>query len=241
MSDIERGPAFLHYLLPFFRGVGESGELYSFISAVEIASKDDRCLGIKANLTNGMATLDWATCWEIKTAFEEFKKVRDLTKMANRSFVHLKDFNAKQLYVASSIGSIYAPNSICMGIFNFGSLSFHFKDFLEMLGVRFVVTKTGKYKSVFDNLTESNLTEAERESKSKIYEGLEEEWVDHLSTKWSVQKEKIAGLLNRVVFAEELKEIGIIQDYYSDDPTGNSHLSVKFQIFFAYLPNLRHF
>ena len=193
------------------------GELHSFISAIEVASKDPRCLGIKANFSNGLSrSMSWASCWEIKSAMDEYKKVRDVLKMEDFSFSETKEMDSKILYLAASIGHIYSATKICAGIFSFNNLSIHYKDLLEKIGLKFVATKTGKYKSLYDKFTESNVTEHEREAQAKIFEGLEEEWISCVSEKCGVEKEKVKRLLGRFIFSEELKDLGIVKEFNSD-------------------------
>eukprot|EP01091_Cochliopodium_minus_P008488 TRINITY_DN1938_c0_g1_i2.p1 TRINITY_DN1938_c0_g1~~TRINITY_DN1938_c0_g1_i2.p1 ORF type:complete len:632 (-),score=201.46 TRINITY_DN1938_c0_g1_i2:209-2080(-) len=84
----------------------EQENLFNFLSTIEIASKDSRCLGIIGNFQNtDELNFDWPTLYELKSSFENFSEFRKEKNMENMSVSEVSRIGLKTLYLASSVGN----------------------------------------------------------------------------------------------------------------------------------------
>ncbi len=116
----------------------------------------------------------------LRTSFSNLIEIeqalRRLKESGKQIYFYGDSFGSTQYAVAASVGDgIFMSPQGSLDLTGFGVSNLYFKDLLAKYGVNIYNFQSHDYKTVYNNLSESSMTDAQRESLEYLYGGLQDE------------------------------------------------------------------
>lgn len=142
--------------------------LYEFIQDMETLEKSPE---IEAVLfANQSFRTSFSNIIEIEQALQRLKDA------GKRIYFYADSFGSTQYALAASVADeIFMSPQGSLDLTGFGVSNLYFKDLLAKYGVNIYNFQSHEYKTAYNNLSESSMTDAQRESLEYLYGGLQEE------------------------------------------------------------------
>jgi len=213
---IETSP--VHKIGPFNLVDTESVTLRQVLRKIESLKNDDSVAGIL--FKSGNISTSFANLTELRDALLDFKST-------GKKIVFYYEFagNTNYVFAASVADEIYLNPLGGVDLRGLGSSIPYMKDLFGKLGIELVNVRSHDYKTGLNPLTESEMTEAERETYEYLFEGLYTEFAGMLDSGrseklkkparetidegpyWLAEDALKAGLVDRLAFEYELEDL----------------------------------
>ena len=206
LDDYNAGPQ----LTDFFQGKIMS--LYDTWLNLKKASRDPRIKAVV--LRFGLLEADWAKMNELREAILEFRKSG---KPAIAYFEEAPDAD-QEYYLASACDKIIIHPLGWLGLNGLAAEIPFFKGTLDKLGIKAEFEHIEKYKTAYNQFTETGFTPEHKEMMESIYRDFFETYLNTISSAREVTPEKMKELIDRGSFqAQEALKAGLVDGLAYED------------------------
>ncbi|MEI6311209.1 MAG: signal peptide peptidase SppA [Bacteroidota bacterium] len=184
--------------------------LNDIIASIQQAKSDDKIKGIyikEGAYANGMATTE-----AIRDALIDFKK--------SGKFIYSYGdmYSQKGYYLASVADKIYLNPKGFIELMGFGTKQYYLKGLLDKLGIEVQAFHRGKFKSAFDPLVRTDMSEANRQQITELLTDIYNHFLDEVSTARKIDRATLNIYIDSAMIQNpaQAKKYGIITDvkYY---------------------------
>lgn len=184
--------------------------LNDIIASIQQAKSDDKIKGIyikEGAYANGMATTE-----AIRNALIDFKK--------SGKFIYSYGdmYSQKGYYLASVADKIYLNPKGFIELMGFGTKQYYLKGLLDKLGIEVQAFHRGKFKSAFDPLVRTDMSEANRQQITELLTDIYNHFLDEVSTARKIDRATLNIYIDSAMIQNpaQAKKYGIISDvkYY---------------------------
>jgi protease-4 len=163
--------------------------LDDLLAAIEKAKNNDDIKGIY--LEGGVTEFDSpATAQQLRDALKDFKK-------SGKWVVAYSDqYLQGAYYVASVADKIYLNKTGMVDFRGIGGKSEYLKGLFDKIGVRYQAVRVGKYKSAVERMTQSSMSDNDREQRLAYSQGIWDYWLKDISESRKVSASQLNQLAN---------------------------------------------
>ena len=164
------------------------------MKAIKKAKNDDKVAGIY--LEAGQFGADLAQAEEIEKALLDFRK------SGKWIIAYGENYSTLGYYLASTANKIYLNKEGMIEWSGIGGEKVYYKNLLAKVGIKFVTTKVGKYKSAVEQLTADNISDADREQTQRYLDGWWNTILATVAKNRSLNKDSLNAYADRVITLE---------------------------------------
>lgn len=164
------------------------------MKAIKKAKDDDKVAGIY--LEAGQFGADLAQAEEIEKALLDFRK------SGKWIIAYGENYSTLGYYLASTANKIYLNKDGMIEWSGIGGEKVYYKNLLAKIGIKFVTTKVGKYKSAVEQLTADNISDADREQTQRYLDGWWNTILATVAKNRSLNKDSLNAYADRVITLE---------------------------------------
>ena len=164
------------------------------MKAIKKAKDDDKVAGIY--LEAGQFGADLAQAEEIEKALLDFRK------SGKWIIAYGENYSTLGYYLASTANKIYLNKEGMIEWSGIGGEKVYYKNLLAKVGIKFVTTKVGKYKSAVEQLTADNISDADREQTQRYLDGWWNTILTTVAKNRSLNKDSLNAYADRVITLE---------------------------------------
>ena len=164
------------------------------MKAIKKAKDDDKVAGIY--LEAGQFGADLAQAEEIEKALLDFRK------SGKWIIAYGENYSTLGYYLASTANKIYLNKDCMIEWSGIGGEKVYYKNLLAKVGIKFVTTKVGKYKSAVEQLTADNISDADREQTQRYLDGWWNTILATVAKNRSLNKDSLNAYADRVITLE---------------------------------------
>lgn len=164
------------------------------MKAIKKAKDDDKVAGIY--LEAGQFGADLAQAEEIEKALLDFRK------SGKWIIAYGENYSTLGYYLASTANKIYLNKDGMIEWSGIGGEKVYYKNLLAKVGIKFVTTKVGKYKSAVEQLTADNISDADREQTQRYLDGWWNTILATVAKNRSLNKDSLNAYADRVITLE---------------------------------------
>ena len=164
------------------------------MKAIKKAKDDDKVAGIY--LEAGQFGADLAQAEEIEKALLDFRK------SGKWIIAYGENYSTLGYYLASTANKIYLNKDGMIEWSGIGGEKVYYKNLLAKVGIKFVTTKVGKYKSAVEQLTADNISDADREQTQRYLDGWWNPILTTVAKNRSLNKDSLNAYADRVITLE---------------------------------------
>ena len=164
------------------------------MKAIKKAKDDDKVAGIY--LEAGQFGADLAQAEEIEKALLDFRK------SGKWIIAYGENYSTLGYYLASTANKIYLNKEGMIEWSGIGGEKVYYKNLLAKVGIKFVTTKVGKYKSAVEQLTADNISDADREQTQRYLDGWWNTILATVAKNRSLNKDSLNAYADRVITLE---------------------------------------
>lgn len=164
------------------------------MKAIKKAKNDDKVAGIY--LEAGQFGADLAQAEEIEKALLDFRK------SGKWIIAYGENYSTLGYYLASTANKIYLNKDGMIEWSGIGGEKVYYKNLLAKVGIKFVTTKVGKYKSAVEQLTADNISDADREQTQRYLDGWWNTILSTVAKNRSLNKDSLNAYADRVITLE---------------------------------------
>ena len=164
------------------------------MKAIRKAKNDDKVAGIY--LEAGQFGADLAQAEEIEKALLDFRK------SGKWIIAYGENYSTLGYYLASTANKIYLNKDGMIEWSGIGGEKVYYKNLLAKVGIKFVTTKVGKYKSAVEQLTADNISDADREQTQRYLDGWWNTILATVAKNRSLNKDSLNAYADRVITLE---------------------------------------
>ena len=164
------------------------------MKAIKKAKDDDKVAGIY--LEAGQFGADLAQAEEIEKALLDFRK------SGKWIIAYGENYSTLGYYLASTANKIYLNKDGMIEWSGIGGEKVNYKNLLAKVGIKFVTTKVGKYKSAVEQLTADNISDADREQTQRYLDGWWNTILATVAKNRSLNKDSLNAYADRVITLE---------------------------------------
>lgn len=164
------------------------------MKAIKKAKNDDKVAGIY--LEAGQFGADLAQAEEIEKALLDFRK------SGKWIIAYGENYSTLGYYLASTANKIYLNKDGMIEWSGIGGEKVYYKNLLAKVGIKFVTTKVGKYKSAVEQLTADNISDADREQTQRYLDGWWNTILTTVAKNRSLNKDSLNAYADRVITLE---------------------------------------
>ena len=164
------------------------------MKAIKKAKDDDKVAGIY--LETGQFGADLAQAEEIEKALLDFRK------SGKWIIAYGENYSTLGYYLASTANKIYLNKDGMIEWSGIGGEKVYYKNLLAKVGIKFVTTKVGKYKSAVEQLTADNISDADREQTQRYLDGWWNTILATVAKNRSLNKDSLNAYADRVITLE---------------------------------------
>ena len=169
------------------------------MKAIKKAKDNDKVAGIY--LEAGQFGADLAQAEEIEKALLDFRK------SGKWIIAYGENYSTLSYYLASAANHIYMNKEGMIEWSGIGGEKVYYKNLLAKVGIKFVTTKVGKYKSAVEQLTADNISEADREQTQHYLDGWWNTILTTVSQNRRLNKDSLNAYADRVISLEAPENI----------------------------------
>ncbi len=154
---------------------------------------------------------------------EVLAALKELKASGKKIYAYAEQPSTLDLMLLSAASRIEMPESAMALLPGVSAEVMYMKPLFDRIGLRFLVTHIGDYKSAFENYARREMSPAYREVLESLVESRYQAILDVISEGRSIPRENVAEALDRgFLSAAELKDLGIIdevahRDHFWDD------------------------
>lgn len=164
------------------------------MKAIKKAKDDDKVAGIY--LEAGQFGADLAQAEEIEKALLDFRK------SGKWIIAYGENYSTLGYYLASTANKIYLNKDGMIEWSGIGGEKVYYKNLLAKVGIKFVTTKVGKYKSAVEQLTADNISDADREQTQRYLDGWWNTILATVAKNRTLNKDSLNAYADRVITLE---------------------------------------
>ena len=164
------------------------------MKAIKKAKNNDKVAGIY--LEAGQFGADLAQAEEIEKALLDFRK------SGKWIIAYGENYSTLGYYLASTANKIYLNKDGMIEWSGIGGEKVYYKNLLAKVGIKFVTTKVGKYKSAVEQLTADNISDADREQTQRYLDGWWNTILATVAKNRSLNKDSLNAYADRVITLE---------------------------------------
>ena len=164
------------------------------MKAIKKAKDNDKVAGIY--LETGQFGADLAQAEEIEKALLDFRK------SGKWIIAYGENYSTLGYYLASTANKIYLNKEGMIEWSGIGGEKVYYKNLLAKVGIKFVTTKVGKYKSAVEQLTADNISDADREQTQRYLDGWWNTILATVAKNRSLNKDSLNAYADRVITLE---------------------------------------
>ena len=164
------------------------------MKAIKKAKDNDKVAGIY--LETGQFGADLAQAEEIEKALLDFRK------SGKWIIAYGENYSTLGYYLASTANKIYLNKDGMIEWSGIGGEKVYYKNLLAKVGIKFVTTKVGKYKSAVEQLTADNISDADREQTQRYLDGWWNTILATVAKNRSLNKDSLNAYADRVITLE---------------------------------------
>lgn len=164
------------------------------MKAIKKAKDDDKVAGIY--LEAGQFGADLAQAEEIEKALLDFRK------SGKWIIAYGENYSTLGYYLASTANKVYLNKDGMIEWSGIGGEKVYYKNLLAKVGIKFVTTKVGKYKSAVEQLTADNISDADREQTQRYLDGWWNTILATVAKNRSLNKDSLNAYADRVITLE---------------------------------------
>ena len=164
------------------------------MKAIKKAKNDDKVAGIY--LEAGQFGADLAQAEEIEKALLDFRK------SGKWIIAYGENYSTLGYYLASTANKIYLNKDGMIEWSGIGGEKVYYKNLLAKVGIKFVTTKVGKYKSAVEQLTADNISDTDREQTQRYLDGWWNTILATVAKNRSLNKDSLNAYADRVITLE---------------------------------------
>lgn len=164
------------------------------MKAIKKAKDNDKVAGIY--LEAGQFGADLAQAEEIEKALLDFRK------SGKWIIAYGENYSTLGYYLASTANKIYLNKDGMIEWSGIGGEKVYYKNLLAKVGIKFVTTKVGKYKSAVEQLTADNISDADREQTQRYLDGWWNTILATVAKNRNLNKDSLNAYADRVITLE---------------------------------------
>ena len=166
-------------------------DLHQLLNAIEGAKNDDKILGIFIDLSDFLGGYP-AELLKITNQLEDFK-------LSGKFIIAYSDFFSQSAYIiASPSTEIISYPSGGVLFQGFSSKRLFFKDFFDKIGLEVINLSEGQFKTAFENLTLSSMSEDDKNQRLNLFSNIWKEITDVIEKNRDLNLGSIDYFLNNI-------------------------------------------
>ena len=166
-------------------------DLHQLLKAIEGAKNDDKILGIFIDLSDFLGGYP-AELLKITNQLEDFK-------LSGKFIIAYSDFFSQSAYIiASPSTEIISYPSGGVLFQGFSSKRLFFKDFFDKIGLEVINLSEGQFKTAFENLTLSSMSEDDKNQRLNLFSNIWKEITDVIERNRELNLGSIDYFLNNI-------------------------------------------
>ena len=166
-------------------------DLHQLLNAIEVAKSDDKILGIFIDLSDFLGGYP-AELLKITNQLEDFK-------LSGKFIIAYSDFFSQSAYIiASPSTEIISYPSGGVLFQGFSSKRLFFKDFFDKIGLEVINLSEGQFKTAFENLTLSSMSEDDKNQRLNLFSNIWKEITDVIERNRELNIGSIDYFLNNI-------------------------------------------
>ena len=166
-------------------------DLHQLLNAIEGAKNDDKILGIFIDLSDFLGGYP-AELLKITNQLEDFK-------LSGKFIIAYSDFFSQSAYIiASPSTEIISYPSGGVLFQGFSSKRLFFKDFFDKIGLEVINLSEGQFKTAFENLTLSSMSEDDKYQRLNLFSNIWKEITDVIERNRELNLGSIDYFLNNI-------------------------------------------
>ena len=166
-------------------------DLHQLLNAIEGAKNDDKILGIFIDLSDFLGGYP-AELLKITNQLEDFK-------LSGKFIISYSDFFSQSAYIiASPSTEIISYPSGGVLFQGFSSKRLFFKDFFDKIGLEVINLSEGQFKTAFENLTLSSMSEDDKNQRLNLFSNIWKEITDVIERNRELNLGSIDYFLNNI-------------------------------------------
>ena len=166
-------------------------DLHQLLNAIEGAKNDDKILGIFIELSDFLGGYP-AELLKITNQLEDFK-------LSGKFIIAYSDFFSQSAYIiASPSTEIISYPSGGVLFQGFSSKRLFFKDFFDKIGLEVINLSEGQFKTAFENLTLSSMSEDDKNQRLNLFSNIWKEITDVIERNRELNLGSIDYFLNNI-------------------------------------------
>ena len=166
-------------------------DLHQLLNAIEGAKNDDKILGIFIDLSDFLGGYP-AELFKITNQLEDFK-------LSGKFIIAYSDFFSQSAYIiASPSTEIISYPSGGVLFQGFSSKRLFFKDFFDKIGLEVINLSEGQFKTAFENLTLSSMSEDDKNQRLNLFSNIWKEITDVIEKNRELNLGSIDYFLNNI-------------------------------------------
>ena len=126
----------------------------------------------------------------------------DFRKSGKWIIAYGENYSTLGYYLASTANKIYLNKDGMIEWSGIGGEKVYYKNLLAKVGIKFVTTKVGKYKSAVEQLTADNISDADREQTQRYLDGWWNTILATVAKNRSLNKDSLNAYADRVITLE---------------------------------------
>lgn len=202
--------------------------VHEIVDAIDLAAKDARVKGIMARMDGGGYSS--AQTAEVRTALKRFRESGKFTRLYSPSYGE-GGGGLGRFYLASAFEERWMQP---LGVVDISGISAEmpfFRDPLDKIGVKPEFFKRKEYKTAYENLTDSKMSEPNREEITRLIDDLKVELTKGITESLSITPQEFEAMVNKGLFtsAEALQlnlithsgYIDVLHDRIKEEVTGD--------------------
>ncbi len=207
--------------------------LDDILEAIRKARDEENIKGIY--IEGGVTTFDApATAQQIRDALLDFKK------SGKWVYAYADQMLQASYYVLSAADSLFLNKTGMIDFKGLGGKDYYLTGLYEKLGIKYQCARVGKYKSAVESVTRKDMSEADREQREALWNGIWQQWTRQMADSRKVTAQqldelasdsimlfacvddyKTSGLIDRAIYPDEMKRVVCRKMGLNDDESVN--------------------
>jgi protease-4 len=184
--------------------------LIDLLQQIEEAKKDPQVGGIALNLSDFSSGWGWVSgpelIWELR------QKLMDFKSSGKKVIVFFERASMWEYYLASVGDKVWMDPQGMMILQGFIQGRTFWKNFFDKIGIGIDEWRYFKYKSAIENYSRDKMSDADREQRQELVNGVYEEYAKDMIATGRLTRAKFDSLINNVAFfpPEEALQYGLV-------------------------------
>lgn len=167
----------------------------------------------------GELDANWATLYSLRQAISELSATKT-------SYAFAEQLDMRSYYLLSACSEIAVPESAMFDLNGLKMSQIYWYQLLQNVGIQFAKLSVGEYKSALSNLSEPEMSAFDREQRTTLLEGIEQEFCQAVAQSRNCSPEQVkTWLAEGITSAEQAHSLGLIDRIdYEDALLSRAHV-----------------